>query len=240
MPMPTTAAGQPLPASLGRLAWATGLRQWLARLPPRLAALARRSPALARRLPALAREHWLLAVLLVAGLVLRILVQVAYRPALFYIDSMKYLFGAYPGNDPPGYQILIRPVLAVADPSFLAAVQHVLGLAMAVVLYVVLQRRGVPRWLAALAVGRAVEADVDRAGGLRLGLEDDRLHLAVRRDAAELIGRVDRRGGDSRGEAGYLLEVGRRAFAAELSTILRRLEAIRELALGDLKPGERS
>ena len=32
----------------------------------------------------------------------------------------------------------------------------------------------------------------------------------------------------------------RRAFAAELSTILRRLEAIRELALGDLKPGERS
>jgi len=140
-----------LPASLGRLAWATGLRQWLARLPPRLAALARRSPALARRLPALAREHWLLAVLLVAGLVLRVLVQVAYRPALFYIDSMKYLFGAYPGNDPPGYQILIRPVLAVADPSFLAAVQHVLGLAMAVVLYVVLQRRGVPRWLAALA-----------------------------------------------------------------------------------------
>src|SRR5262245_2457001 len=151
MPMPTTAAGQPLPASLGRLAWATGLRQWLARLPPRLAALARRSPALARRLPALAREHWLLAVLLVAGLVLRVLVQVAYRPALFYIDSMKYLFGAYPGNDPPGYQILIRPVLAVADPSFLAAVQHVLGLAMAVVLYVVLQRRGVSRWLAALA-----------------------------------------------------------------------------------------
>src|SRR5262249_4400573 len=144
MPMPTTAAGQQLPAGRGRLAWATGLRQWLARLPPRLAALARRSPALAR-------EHWLLTVLLAAGLVLRVLTQVAYRPALYYIDSMKYLFGAYPGNDPPGYQELIRPVLAVANPSFLAAVQHVLGLAMAVVLYVVLQRRGVSRWLAALA-----------------------------------------------------------------------------------------
>src|SRR5258708_8062096 len=32
-----------------------------------------------------------------------------------------------------------------------AAVQHLLGLAMAVVLYLLLLRRGVPRWLAALA-----------------------------------------------------------------------------------------
>ena len=71
--------------------------------------------------------------LLAVGLVLRVATQIAYRPALFYIDSMKYLFGAYPGNDPPGYQILIRPLLAVADPSFLAGLQHVLGLAMAVV-----------------------------------------------------------------------------------------------------------
>ncbi|MDX6389046.1 MAG: hypothetical protein QOJ73_109, partial [Streptosporangiaceae bacterium] len=38
-------------------------------------------------LGAMARRHWLLAVLLTAGLVLRVLVQVAYRPALFYIDS---------------------------------------------------------------------------------------------------------------------------------------------------------
>src|SRR4249920_679751 len=127
MRMPTTAAGEPVTA-----------------LPQRLAALARHA------LP-LAREHWLLALLLTAGLVLRVLAQVAYRPALFYIDSMKYLFGAYPGNDPPGYQILIKPVLAVADPSLIAALQHVLGLAMAVVLYIVLQRRGVPRWLSALA-----------------------------------------------------------------------------------------
>src|SRR5438093_3377861 len=103
-------------------------------------ALAQRFPSLARRFPSLVRHHWLLALLLAVGLVLRVATQIAYRPALFYIDSMKYLFGAYPGNDPPGYQILIRPLLAV-DPSFLAGLQHVLGLAMAVVLYVVLQRR---------------------------------------------------------------------------------------------------
>src|SRR5881392_2567997 len=112
MRMPTTAAGQPVPASEGWLAWATGLPQGLAGLPPRLRRLPQRLAALARRSPALAREHWLLTALLAVGLVLRVATQIAYRPALFYIDSMKYLFGAYPGNDPPGYQILIRPLLA--------------------------------------------------------------------------------------------------------------------------------
>jgi hypothetical protein len=149
--MPTTAAGQPVPASRGWLAWAAALPQRLAALPEWLAGLPRQLAVLARRALPLARRHWLLAVLLAVGLVLRVLAQIAYRPALFYIDSMKYLFGAYPGNDPPGYQILIKPVLDVADPAFLAALQHGLGLAMAVVLYVVLQRRGVPRWLSALA-----------------------------------------------------------------------------------------
>src|ERR1700690_1688258 len=78
------------------------------------------------------RRHWLLSVLLAAGLALRILAQIAYQPALFYIDSIKYLFGAYAGNDPPGYQLILKPGMAVA-------------------LYVLLLRRGVPRWLAALA-----------------------------------------------------------------------------------------
>ena len=165
MRMPTTAAGEPVPASRGWPVWVTALAQRLASFPRRLAGLPRRLASfprwlaglprrlamLARRTPALAREHWLLALLLAAGLVLRVLAQIAYRPALYYIDSAKYLFGAYPGNDPPGYQILIKPLLAVADPSVVAALQHVAGLAMAVVIYIVLLRRGAPRWLSALA-----------------------------------------------------------------------------------------
>src|ERR1022692_2926004 len=97
------------------------------------------------------RRHWLLAVLLTAGLVMRVLAQIAYRPALLYIDSIKYLFGAYPGNDPPGYLLVLRPLLAVGNLDLVAAVQHLLGLAMAVALYLLMRRRGVPRWLAALA-----------------------------------------------------------------------------------------
>src|SRR5215472_13386529 len=40
------------------------------------------------------RRHWLAAALLAAGLVLRVLTQFAYRPALFYIDTTRYLYDA--------------------------------------------------------------------------------------------------------------------------------------------------
>jgi hypothetical protein len=99
---------------------------------------------------ALLRRHWLLALLLTAGLVMRILAQVAYRPALLYIDSIKYLYIAN-GADPVGYRVLLKPLLAIGNLDLVVAVQHLLGLAMAVGLYLLMRRRGVPRWLAALA-----------------------------------------------------------------------------------------
>ena len=97
------------------------------------------------------RRHWLAGVLLAAGLVLRVLAELAYRPALFYIDTNRYLYDAQ-GNDPVGYKGLLKAVLLVGNFDAVAAVQHVLGLAMAVIIYVLLVRRGVPRWLAALAM----------------------------------------------------------------------------------------
>ena len=101
-------------------------------------------------LGALLRRHWLLAALLTAGLTLRILAEAAYRPALFFSDSVRYLYLSG-GNDPLGYRVLLRPVLLVGNLDTVAAVQHLLGLGMAVALYVVLLRREAPRWLAALA-----------------------------------------------------------------------------------------
>lgn len=99
----------------------------------------------------LARRHWALTVLLIAGSALRIVTQLAYRPALLYIDSPKYLINGMEMYDPEGYRALIRPVLWFGNLAVLAAVQHALGLAMAVVLYALLIRHGVPRWAAALA-----------------------------------------------------------------------------------------
>jgi hypothetical protein len=114
-----------------------------------------RAPARTSRLPARAlpvlRHHWLLAVLLTAGLVTRLLAQFAYRPALFYIDSVKYLYNSG-GADPEGYKLPLRAILLVANLNTVVACQHLLGLAMAVVLYILLLRRGTARWLAALAV----------------------------------------------------------------------------------------
>src|SRR6201995_5722474 len=94
------------------------------------------------------RRHWVMSVLLLAGLVLRILTQFAYRPALFYIDTLKYLFNAFPGTDPVGYKVPLYTIVFFGGLPGVAAVQHLLGLAMAAGLYVLLLRRGCARWLA--------------------------------------------------------------------------------------------
>jgi hypothetical protein len=100
---------------------------------------------------AVARRNWLATALLAAGLALRVLVQLAYRPALFYIDTNRYLYDAQ-GNDPVGYKGPLRAILSVSNFDAVAAVQHLLGLAMAAAIYLLLRRRGTPRWLAALAI----------------------------------------------------------------------------------------
>jgi hypothetical protein len=114
-------------------------------------------PARARRRPAAAwlrraRRHWLLTGLLVAGLALRVITQLAYRPALLYIDSPKYLINGLQKYDPQGYRaLLVAPLSWIGNLAVVAGFQHLLGLAMAVTIYVVLLRRGAPRWAAALA-----------------------------------------------------------------------------------------
>ena len=123
-----------------------------------MTALLSRTPAEERRTgrwraswAGLARRHWLATILLTAGLALRVLAQVSYRPALFYIDTARYLYDAG-GMDPVGYKGPLRAILFAANFGAVPAVQHLLGLAMAVVIYVLLVRRGVSRWLAALAI----------------------------------------------------------------------------------------
>ena len=105
------------------------------------------------------RRHWLLALLIAAGLVLRVVTQFAYQPALLFFDSKKYLFGTdfnasdWGSYDPIGYTLLLlKPVLVFGNLGFAALLQHVLGIGMAAALYVLMLRRGVTRWLAALAV----------------------------------------------------------------------------------------
>jgi hypothetical protein len=101
-------------------------------------------------MPGAVRGHWPFTLVLSAGLALRVLTEVAYRPALLYIDSAKYLVGSR-GTTPEGYQVLLRLLDPVGGLALVAAVQHAFGLAMAIAVYALLIRHQVPRWAATLA-----------------------------------------------------------------------------------------
>lgn len=108
------------------------------------------------RLTGLLHRHWLMVLLVLGGVALRVIVELAYRPALLYIDSFRYLENLgvfYPGGiNPIGYEVLLLgPLLFLGDLGFVALVQHLLGLALAVAIYALLLRLGCRRWIAALA-----------------------------------------------------------------------------------------
>lgn len=112
----------------------------------------------ARTMPALAtfgRRHWLFSSLLIAGAVLRAVAFAAYRPALIYYDSIPYLENAEQLQPyvvrPLGYPLFLRLLPIEHELAVAPFVQHLFGLLIAVVLYMLLSRLGVRRWLAALA-----------------------------------------------------------------------------------------
>lgn len=105
-------------------------------------------------------RHWLLLALLVIGATVRVMVMLAYRPALFFSDSWSYLSTAFthhlvtlPYLRPVGYPVLIRILMLPArDVGQLVAIQHLAGLALGTAVYVTLVRAHVTRtWAAAAA-----------------------------------------------------------------------------------------
>ena len=86
----------------------------------------------------------MVALVFAAGLALRVFAELGYRPALLYIDSVKYLAGP-DGSEPEGYRVLLRLLDPVGGLGLVAAVQHGFGLAMAGAGYALLIRRRVPR-----------------------------------------------------------------------------------------------
>ncbi len=106
------------------------------------------------------RRHWLIAALLRLAAALRGVVLFAYRPALIFPDSLRYLqfaqrfaSGHWSPDTirPSGYSILLIPAAALHALFLIPLAQHALGLAEGVMIYAVLAHRGSRRWLAALA-----------------------------------------------------------------------------------------
>jgi hypothetical protein len=117
--------------------------------PPRWRAAARGTRELARRNP-------VFTVALAAAVVPRLVAMLGYQPAiLFRMDSFDYLWGAVHRSpnviNPSGYSMflwLLRPFHSLA---LVAALQHLMGLGVAVMVYALLRRYGLPGWGATLA-----------------------------------------------------------------------------------------
>jgi hypothetical protein len=125
-----------------------------------------------RRAAGRARERWAglgrgervalagLALLLVAGIALRVVAMYGYRPAFIgYPDTREYALGA-DGDlwaDPfrtVGYPVFLRLLHVFSDHlSLVVAVQHLLGIATALLLYGAVRRAGGPAWLGLLPAG---------------------------------------------------------------------------------------
>jgi hypothetical protein len=103
----------------------------------------------------LARHRWFAAAF-TAGLVLRVLVMIGFPPAIWFGgDSASYLSTALrhaPGTSRlSGYGIMLLLLRPFHSFAAVTAVQHLLGLAMAALIYALLRRYGLPGWAAALA-----------------------------------------------------------------------------------------
>lgn len=105
---------------------------------------------------ALWRDHRLMVILVALALVPRVLAALAFRPALLTSDSFLYMDEAAKGTlgtiRPSGYSLLLD-LLQPFPHTLLAvtAVQHLMGIATAVVVYGVLRYWGLPAWGASLA-----------------------------------------------------------------------------------------
>jgi hypothetical protein len=104
---------------------------------------------------AFVRRHAFFGVLLGVGAGLRAIAWLAYQPALIFWDSASYLAQA-PHLRPDALRPLGYPAFLKLLPfhhwlAVIPLVQHIMGLGMAVLIYVLLQRLSVPAWGAALA-----------------------------------------------------------------------------------------
>src|SRR3954468_13141960 len=103
---------------------------------------------------ALVRRHWPLLIVLAIAAAVRIGVAIAYWPATFFGDSWSYLNLAYEGgfapDRPSGYPQVIH-LLSIfgRDLGTLTTAQHLAGLATTALVYALMLRLQLSRWLAA-------------------------------------------------------------------------------------------
>lgn len=101
-------------------------------------------------------RHWLFAAFVVVGVGVRAVASVAYWPALeIHADSYDYLRLAHtliPGSwHSSGYPLLLAPLSITGQLGVVVVIQHLMGIAMGLIVYLFALRLGARRWIAALA-----------------------------------------------------------------------------------------
>lgn len=101
-------------------------------------------------------RHWLFCAAFVAGLGLRVITMLGFPPAIWFGgDSESYVYSALrlsPSTSrESGYGLLLLLLRPFHSFAVVTAVQHLMGLAVAVMLYALLRRYGLPGWAATLA-----------------------------------------------------------------------------------------
>ena len=111
---------------------------------------------LAQLRPAAAwRDHRLFTILAALSLIPRLIAMLGFRPALLIQDSFSYMAGGVhlkPGQTrPAGYSMLLWVLHPLHSLLVVTTLQHLLGIAMAAIVYGLLRYRGLPAWGACLA-----------------------------------------------------------------------------------------
>ncbi|WP_433252248.1 hypothetical protein ACQPYK_07455 [Streptosporangium sp. CA-135522] len=102
-----------------------------------------------------ARGHRWFLVVLGLGVVLRAVTMLGYRPAIWFPDSYTYVVTALKLRPdlvrPAGYSVFLRLLEPFHGFALVAAVQHLLGLLVGVLVYLTARRLRAPGWAAVLA-----------------------------------------------------------------------------------------
>jgi hypothetical protein len=124
------------------------------RSPQRVLARARAAAALVAP-KALWRSHRLFTILALLSLLPRILATRAFRPALLTADSFLYMNEAAHSTlgviRPSGYSFFLGALEPFHSLLLVTTVQHLMGVAVAAIVYGLLRYHGLPGWCAALA-----------------------------------------------------------------------------------------
>jgi len=144
----TASAGQPRPP---------GFRLWPPELPWDFSAANARVRVVAADVTpaALWRNHRLFTIAALLSILPRFVAAMGFKPALFIQDSFSYMQEGTHFNlgelRPAGYPVFLRVLEPFHSLLLVTTLQHIMGIALAAIVYGVLRSRGLPAWGATLA-----------------------------------------------------------------------------------------